>query len=317
LEQYAKAFRLLSRLPADEVVPEFRETLLTRFATHLVGVKAFARVIEVLGSRLAREGGGLTASMHFLLGLAHLELKQHAEAAEQMRQCLRKRGEPVFSPVHREVRGAAPRHCLAVALAALQQPAAAEAEFRQALADDPKSRPARFDYARFLAGQGREVEALKRLHELVSEKPDEPAVWHLGGRIALSRPEFLEVARDWTAEASRHLADHPALLEQRGRALLLSGAVEEALPLWRRLASPAHASAAAAVVICETVLDAALRPPAPLPEAVSTELLKWYRDLIRFGAEQVVLKLNERLDRLEAVVPMAAARMRSAIAAAA
>ena len=59
----------------------------------------------MLASPLARNGG-LTASLHFALGLTHFELKQYAEAAKQLRHCLSKRNERVFSPVNADIRTA-------------------------------------------------------------------------------------------------------------------------------------------------------------------------------------------------------------------
>jgi tetratricopeptide (TPR) repeat protein len=250
LEQYAEALRVLSAKPPAEVVPELRETLLTQFASHLISAKAFREVITILNLPLAQRGG-LTASMHFLLGLAYLELKQHREAAEQMRLCLAKRDQPALSPIHVQIRKAAPSHCLAACLAALKQPDAANRAFGDALKEDPTSRPVREGYARFLAEHQQPVEALNLLHQLVIEKSDDPVPWHLGGEIALGQPDFLEVACDWTAEADLNCPGHPSIIEQRARALLLSGQPEQALPYWHRVASPARSAALAGLIISQ------------------------------------------------------------------
>jgi hypothetical protein len=90
LEQYEAAFRAMSALPAEEVIPELRETLLTQFCTHLLTVKNYAEIARVQRSPLAK-AGGLTASLHWLFGLACIESKNFVEGAEQMRQCLAKR----------------------------------------------------------------------------------------------------------------------------------------------------------------------------------------------------------------------------------
>ena len=84
---------MMSAQPADELVPELREVLLTQFTSQLYKVRAHEEVVQVLNSPLAKRGG-LTASLHFALGLAHFELKQFREAADQMRQCLTKRKQP-------------------------------------------------------------------------------------------------------------------------------------------------------------------------------------------------------------------------------
>ena len=72
-----------------------------------------------------------------------MELKRPAEAAEQMRQCLAKRGLPSLSPVNVEILKAGPNHCLALCLDALGEKEAAALAFAAALAEEPSSRRAR------------------------------------------------------------------------------------------------------------------------------------------------------------------------------
>jgi tetratricopeptide (TPR) repeat protein len=246
----------------------------------------------------------MTASQHFLLGLAHMELKEPAEAAEQMRQCLAKRSRPALSPVNPEIIKAGPNHCLALCLSVLKQYDAAEQAFRAALADDPKSRPAKFDFARLKFERGDGIPALQLLHELVAEDPKEINVWLLGGQIALSRPEYLEFAGDWTGEAIKHFAQNGAVMLQRAEALMLSGEAEAALPLWTKAHSSNSARHLAAIVLCENLAGDCRRRFAPGDEPlVSQEFLKWYRALIGMRASSTVERLNQGMDRLRAVLP--------------
>ena len=153
-------------------------------------------------------GAGLTASLHFSLGLAHLELKQFSEAADQMRQCLAKRGKKSLSPINRDILTAAPYHCLAVSLAAVGQTADAEKAFQAGLKElEHVDCVLRLWTTRFLFEQKRAVDALHPLNEIVTHDPHNIAAWRLGGQIALSGPEFLEFARDWSAEATCHVPD--------------------------------------------------------------------------------------------------------------
>jgi len=99
LEQYWEAFHIMSAQPANQIVPELRETLLTQLATHLMSARRFTEIVQLASTPLARNGG-MTASQHFLLGLACMELKEPAEAAEQMRQCIAKRTKPALSPIN-------------------------------------------------------------------------------------------------------------------------------------------------------------------------------------------------------------------------
>jgi FkbM family methyltransferase len=306
LEQYREALRLMSGLPSRQVAPELRETLLTQLTTHLLGAGRFSEIVALWQQPFA-QSSGLTASQHFMLGLAEMELKQPAAAAEQMRQCLAKRRQPALSPIHKGILSVAPRHCLALSLAALGQQAGAEQAFRDALGEDAKSRPVRFDFVKFQFQQGRPIEALKLANELVAENCRDIQVWQLGGQIALSQPEFLEFARDWTGEAIKHFPEDSAILLQRAEALMLNQQAALALPLWTQAHFPNSARHLAALTLCEVLAGECRRHfPPHTEESVSQEFLKWYRQLIRCKASSLVHQVNEKLDELQAILPAAA-----------
>ena len=210
LDQYMEALRCASAKPASEITPELRETLLTQVTTHLLTAKLFEEIVKVWQTPFAKSSNR-TASQHFGLGLAYLELKQPALAAEQFRQCLAKRNLPTFSPRNPEIFKAGPAHCLALCQASLQQSTDAADSFRAAIAADPKARAPRSDFARFLAEDGKPVDALKLLNELISENAADPEVWRMGGQIALSKPEFRSFACDWTGKRSNTSATNQRL----------------------------------------------------------------------------------------------------------
>jgi len=257
------------------------------------------------------------------LGLAHLELKQFSEAADQMRQCLTHRDRPALAPINKEIRGAGPRHCLALCLEQLGQAEEAADEYRQAVKDDPRSYPARSDYARFLAAHAQPVEALNLYSALAHEKPDEVRAWLQGGQLALSAPQFLEVAVDWTAEAVQRAPRNPAVLRQRAEALTLAGDCAKALPFWRAAAPPAGQesealSPLAALVLCETVLnDNQFLPPPQIEEALSREFVKWYQRLVQYHARATAESLNAQVEVLGRFLPSAARLLSAAMADAA
>jgi tetratricopeptide (TPR) repeat protein len=314
MDQYRRAFDLMSAQAPALVIPETREMLLTQLSTQLIALRRFDEIVRVLVSPLA-QSGGLTASLHFALGLAHLELKQSREAADQMRQCVAKRGQQSLASINPEIHKAGPRHCLALCLAQLGQTAAAAEEFRLAMKDDPQSRPARFDYARFLAAHDQPVEALNLLFELASQKADDSAVWAQGGQIALSRPEFLEVALDWTADAHRRLPQDSTILRQRAEALTLANRCEDALPLWRQLRPESDPGMAAALVLCETVAhDVQFSPPTRLEAQISREFLKWYQRVIQFNGRPTIEAVNACIDSLQSRLPTVARMLQEAIA---
>ena len=312
--QYALAFQAMSALPPEEVVPELRETLLTQYATHLLSAKDHAAVGRTLRSPLARRGG-LTATLHWLLGLAGIECRHYQEGAEQMRQCLAKRKEPTLSPVDRNILRAGPSHCLALCLVALKQTKEADQAFRAALETDPRSRQVLFDYARFLADGGNGVESLKCMHQLITEEPSNPIYWLFGGQVTLGRPEFTEFALDWTGEALQVFPAHVGLLDQHAQALLLNGKLQESLALWRQLAGGNKPSPRAALLLCQVALDQPVPPvPEELAHRVNQEFLNWYRRLLAVNAVAVVRRLNDRVEALRKAVPLATAAIEAAMA---
>ncbi len=314
LERYQEAFQLMSALPAAQVVPELRETLLTQYATQLLSAKRFSEIVQLWRTPFAKSAP-MTASQHFVLGLAQLELKEPTEAVEQMRQCIAKRDRPALSPINPEILKAGPNHCLALALAAMKKNDEAAAAFVAALVDEPKSRAARFDFARLKFEQGEALEALKLLNELVGENPDDAQAWQFGGQIALSRPEFFGFARDWTGEAHSRLPQNPIVTAQRAEALMLAQDADAALPLWTAAHSPKSARHLAALVICETVAGNSERRFAPQEEPlVSQELLKWYQLLLTARANGLVSKINENIEPLRLMVPSFVKVLEAAVA---
>jgi GT2 family glycosyltransferase/glycosyltransferase involved in cell wall biosynthesis/tetratricopeptide (TPR) repeat protein len=303
LEQYVEALRCLAARPPSEVTPELRETLLTQLTSHLLAAKYYEDVVKVWQLPVAK-AGGMTASQHFGLGLAHLELQQAAEGAEQMRQCLAKRGQATLSPVNRESLGAGPNHCLALCLIKLGKFGEARQAFEAAIADDPSARAVQIDFARFQAAQGRPVEALNLLNQVAQANPKDLGVWHLGGQIALGQPEFLKFACNWTAEAVKNFPQHQGILVQRAEALTLSQDIEQALPIWKVAHAPNSARQRAALILCEFLGSEAQHQVLPAEEAaISKEAIHWYRQWIRFGANPLIHRLHEKMDKIRLVLP--------------
>ena len=314
LDRYLTALRLLSRMPSGSVVPELRESLLTQLTTHLLSAGRFNEIVTTLQSPLATQSG-LTASLHFVLGLALLELKQHQSGADHFNQCLSKRNERGLTPINPEIRRAGPNHCLAMCLIALKQPVAAEQALRAALVDEPGAMAVRFDLARVWAARGRAVDALTLLHEMISENANDARTWLLGGEIALSQPELLEFATDWTGEAVKHFPRERAMAWQRAEALLLSGKIEQARPLFRLHRDAGNLRALAALALIELIADAA-EPCFSLVDqaAVGREFVQWYRRLLAFGAGPVIEQINVRLPQLRGILPSAATALEAALA---
>jgi hypothetical protein len=168
-----------------------------------------------------------------------------------------------------------------------------------------------------LFGQNRPVEALQCLHQAIREDPPEAALWRLGGQVSLSQPAFLEVARDWTAEAFLHFPEDQAILSQRAEALLLSQQTSTARQLWERIwNAERQPSALAAVVLCDLV-DGSLKPIAlSAADRVGSgrAFLDWYRKSIAAGARDLIVQVNNRLADLRLVLPEAARTLEQVVA---
>jgi glycosyltransferase involved in cell wall biosynthesis/ADP-heptose:LPS heptosyltransferase/chemotaxis methyl-accepting protein methylase len=316
LQRYQEAFDALSSKPAAEVVPELRETLLTQFCTRLIAQKQFQKVVQVLTSPLAHAQGGLTASLHFSLGLACMELAQPAEAAKQFQACLAKRNQPSLSPINKDIATAAPHHCLALCLAKIGDTAATDKAFQAGLKDSGHSDILRLDYAKFLVEQSRPVDALHRLHEIITDNCRHAAAWRFGGQLALSNRDFFEVAGDWTQEGIRYLPDDPVLLSQRAEVLLLKQEPDAARNLWHQIRRTDHQPpVAAALLLCDLCKGDEVRLPETLLERAGIEraFLAWYRKLLTYRCHQLLTTLHRRITDLEPILPQSAKMIGAAL----
>jgi glycosyltransferase involved in cell wall biosynthesis len=306
LEKYAEALRIMAAQPAEATTPEVRERLLTLYSTHLIGAQRFADAVALLQSPVAR-AHGLTATLHFTMGLSCVKLSRYHEAMEHMRHCLAKRGAPALTPAAKEVRCGGPQHCLAICFVNQKQFAAAEEQFLAAVAEAPESKTIRFDFARFLAGAGRPIEALTQLHALVAEHGDDADIWQLGGQIALSKPELAGFAADWTGEAVAHLPRNAGILLQRADALLVNGDPRAALTALQPVNGDATCAHEAVRSLCRVLCDQPGRPLSSVEEPeVSREFMKRYRWLVAMGASSAILQINQRLAQWCDVLPGAA-----------
>jgi tetratricopeptide (TPR) repeat protein len=315
LERYREAYQMMSDQPANTLVPELREVLLTQFTSELYKIRAYQEILEVLNSPLARHG--LTASLHFALGLAHFELLQFSEAADQMRQCLAQRAQPCLTPINTDINTAAPHHCLALCLLKIGDPAEAEKAFAAALTATQYVEKARLDYARFLQTQARPVEALQQLYTLVRSNPRLAEAWQLGGEIGLSRPDFLDFALDWTAESIQHQPENPQAAAQRAEALMLNHRCTEAAQLWAKLwSSEPQPRTLAALILCE-IIDG-VTPHSTKggtdEQATSVAFVQWYQKMIAVRASAAMEKVNHRIKELSATLPTAAGMLQVALA---
>jgi tetratricopeptide (TPR) repeat protein len=249
--------------------------------------------------------------------LAHFELLQFRDAADQMRQCLARRAQPCLTPINTDINTAAPHHCLALCLLKIGDLAEAEKAFAAALTATQYVDKARLDYARFLHTEARPVEALQQLHTLVRSNPRLADAWQLGGEIGLSRPDFLDFALDWTAEFIQHLPENPQAAAQRAEALMLNNQSAEAAQWWAKLwSSEPQPRTLAALVLCEVIEGVTLHSTkgGSDEQATSVAFVQWYQKMIAVRATGPLEKVNQRIKELSATLPTAASMLEVALA---
>lgn len=314
VRNYDRAFQVMLRRPYEETPPELREVLMTQFTSHLLQMKRYDDVVNLLTSGAVRPADE-TATLCFQLGLAHLETRRWKECAEAMRRCLQLRGRPALTPVRADVMRGGPSHCLGNALRHLGENDAAAEAYRQALQDEPQSEGVRMDFAVLEAQRGRTVEALTLLNEVIGLNPRHAKAWEVGGIVALRQPATLEFAVDWTGEALRNLPDLPILRRQRAEALLLAGLGAEAVDLWAEQKPTSDPVNLAALTLCRMLAGQPLPEVPPAAEvAASQEFLRRYRQLVDHNAESSVLRINEGLAHLGNVLPSAAKLLQGVVA---
>jgi len=314
LARYSEAWGILSGKPASEIVPELRETLLTQYSARLTGAKRFDEVIRVLNSPQAKPV--LSASLHFSLGLAHLETKQFSEAADQMRQCLAKRAARGLAPINKDILTAAPHHCLALSLAKAGDAAGAEQAFREGLAETGHGEALRQDYAQFLVEGNQPVQALEHLNEIVASNPGNLVAWQLGGKIALSRPEYLEFACDWTAEAVKQAGQDTLVAAQRAETLMLSNDTAGAVELWQQVwNTSAEPQALAALILCQMIESEVATAPSDEAQEMATSraFIQWYQKLLAYRASETVMGVNAQISKLGSALPTASKILEAAM----
>ncbi|MBX3746076.1 MAG: HAD-IA family hydrolase [Verrucomicrobiae bacterium] len=315
LARYAEALRALEDRPEQARVPELREALLTQYASHLLKAGRHDEILRLLQSPVARKAA-LTASLQYARALAFIGSRRYAEAVEPLRQCLATRKLPCLTPVLPEVLRDAPHRLLAQCLTRAGQPEAALAALLAGLKENAEATGIRLDLARLHAAQGRPVEALQLLNELISHGCNEVEVWRVGAEIALGNRDTIPFALEWTSEAIRHQPTAPVLMAQRGEALLLHGDPAGAHPWWVRAAANRDPSALAARTLCELAQGRSIGPlPTGDEPHISRAFLDWYRRLIELHADSPAIHaVNERINDLARHLPGAARLLESAMA---
>ena len=315
MEQYRKAVYIMEQHPAKDVLPEVRERLMTIYSCHLLQAEYFEELIELAETQLAKDTGP-TASIHFVTGLALINLDRHAEAIPHLRACLKKLDDQVYTPVVKGLREGRPHHLLADCLSRSDEPEAADQHYQNALDLDPKSIGIRHEYARYLVREDRAAEAMTLLHVALESEPDngDTSLWALGCNIVNGHLEDSEVALNWTKVAIESHPDHSEIRKQRGIALLTAGQFAEAQPFFQdHPLGLAHVTEAA-LFLCQLVTGQKITPVTPAEESgVSCQVAEWYRRMLIHRQIEAVDAIAARLENMEKHLPTAGQILRETI----
>ena len=111
-----------------------------------------------------------------------------------------------------------------------------------------------------------------------------------------------------------NLPDSKVIRRQYAEALLLNDRGSETIKIFSETANPHDPADLASFILCRILADEPLHPLAPSIElAVSQQFLKRYRQLVDFGAEKSVVKLNQNLALLDPILPSAAGLLKQAL----
>jgi glycosyltransferase involved in cell wall biosynthesis len=312
---YEKSYMAMLQYPYSQTPQELREVLLTQYASHLLTLKQNEDVVTIFNDQ-AILPKDRTASHYFIQGLAESALQRWEACATSLQQCLKLRNQPALTPIHQDIRGGTPGHCLAHALRKLGRTTDANKAYEQSLQDAPLNEAARVEFAAFQAESGQIIPALTLLHEGIQLDPNQPKVWEVGSAIALRHKDSHEFALDWSGEALKHLPDNPILKRQRAETLLLNGHVGDALPMWIELSKNNDDASASGLILCQLFTGEPLSGLPPNRErAVSQDVIRRYRQAVELGLDGWIQAFHERLGTLHQALPSAARLIEQVVAA--
>ena len=176
---YQKPYRAMQQYPYSQNPQECREVLITQYASHLLTLKQNEDVIAIFNDKAVLPKDR-TASQYFIQGLAESALQRWEACATSLQQCLKLRSQPALTPIHQDIRGGTPGHCLAHALRKLGRTADANKAYEQSLQDAPLNEAARVEFAAFQAESGQINPALTLLPEGVQKDANQPKGWEVG-----------------------------------------------------------------------------------------------------------------------------------------
>ena len=315
MEQYRKAVHIMEQHPAADVLPEVRERLMTIYSCHLLQAEHFEELIDLAETQLAKDTGP-TASIHFVAGLALINLDRHDEAIPHLRACLDKLDNQVYTPAVKGLREGRPHHLLADCLSRSDESDAADQHYQAALELDPESTGIRHEYARYLVRDDRAAEAMTLLHTALEGAQDngDSSLWALGCNIVNGHLEDSDVALNWTKVAIESHPEHSEIRKQRGIALLTAGQFTEAQPFFEdHPLGLAHVTEAA-LFLCQLTTDQEVTPVAPAEEeGVSCQVAEWYRRMLVHRQIEAVDAIADRLEVVEKHLPTAGQILRETI----
>ena len=284
---------------------------------HLTAAQRYDEVVRVLNSPLAETGGGLTASLHFSLGLAQFELRRFREAADQMRQCLAKRAQPTCTSVNPEIKNGGVASVPGAVPGPGGQPRRGRGgvpgrAWRNRAGTGSLAAGIRADGWPGRTGRWRRCNNCTRW--LTHHDQDLGRGSWAGKSPSAGRISGVCAGLNGGG-APAAVAEDPLMLAQRAETLMLSEGRAGALKCGNSLEAGRAARGAGGIDFVRNVgIADDARPEEEQGEAaVSRAFIQWYRKLLAVKGQQTMVRLNGQTEKLGRALPLAARMLEAAM----
>jgi glycosyltransferase involved in cell wall biosynthesis len=314
LKQYEKAFEAMLAMPDEDIVPEFRETLVQQFGQVLLHQQEYAPMLT-MASHPKVAGHVQTASLHFLKGMAQAQIGLLSDAVESLEQCLKYKDDPALSPIISDIQTGLPHLFLAKIHDHNNELQKANEAFERAVDLSPENVGILVDYASFLDRANHTLDALKLLHRQIRFGARDKRFWKIGTRIAFGKRGLEEFASDWTKEAIKYFGQDTDILYERLESLIFNREWTQASNFKSEfLPEPTTPEQEALSIMTDLVSGMEFKPFSEEDErSRSAAFIKHFRQLIEQQDAGAVHQITENLHQIQASMPTAFQMIEQAI----
>lgn len=305
MKYYFDALHASEVIPAEQISPELRETLLTQVSSVLLAMGKIQAIVDLMNSRLAKIGE-LTSSLYFTLGLAQINLEQHKAAIQSLSQCIRRKNNKTHSVINAQVKQGGPEHCLGICYEKVGKFDQALEQFGKALHLSPGSLGIQQDFILVANKNNLHLKAIDILNQNMCEGDDSLIFWRLGSQLCSANAQLHSFGVEWIGEALRYHPNDGELNQARWLFLLESCQLDQIAqgsgPSDNHLTSEIFAG----IVWVRLVHGQSLpKAPASLEPKISAKMIDWYKKWVHKGDESLIRAINDNINSIKAEYPSA------------